>query len=302
MPSPNTATVRPARASDYQDVVDLLGLLTTAGREVLGAWTSPSEGPPLATAVVAESAGEAIGAGLAVDLGRRSFRLAVRADRRGRGVGSRLLAQVAGAGPVRTAVLVGDASSLEWAQRRGYDRHGQVNQRREAIVDGSTAEYQDRALAAATNAGTYVERWAPVGLHEHEKLRQLYERTKLGLPNDTPSGATLAEVGYLFPPAAEVLLARAGEVPVGIASIAPSAPGRWYNWYVGVVPEARHHGVARALKVAGFAVASEAGALRLVTHNHAANDSMIALNESLGYRHVPEGDLQYLRPVAFADA
>jgi GNAT superfamily N-acetyltransferase len=177
-----------------------------------------------------------------------------------------------------------------------------VNQRREAILAASTAEYQDRALAAATNVGTYVERWAPAGPDKREELRQLYERTKLGLPNDTPPGATLAEVDYLFPPVAEVLLARDGEVPVGIASIAPSVPGSWYNWYVGVVPEARRHGVARALKVAGFAVASEAGAVRLVTHNHAANDAMIALNESLGYRHVPQGDLQYLRPVAFAEA
>jgi GNAT superfamily N-acetyltransferase len=252
--------------------------------------------------VVAESAGETVGAALAVDLGRRSFRLAVRADRRGRGVGGQLLEHVAGAGPVRTAVLVGDDSSLEWAQRRGYDRHGQVNQRREAILAASTAEYQHRALAAATNVGTYVERWAPTSPDKREELRQLYERTKLGLPNDTPPGATLAEVDYLFPPVAEVLLARDGEVPVGIASIAPSVPGSWYNWYVGVVPEARRHGVARALKVTGFAVASEAGAVRLVTHNHAANDAMIALNESLGYRHVPQGDLQYLRPVAFAEA
>lgn len=302
MPSPSTATVRPARTSDHQEIINLLGLLTTAGREVLGAWTSRSEGLPVATAVVAESAGETVGAGLAVDLGRRSFRLAVRADRRGCGVGSQLLAQVAGAGPVTTAVLVWDASSLEWAQRRGYDRHGQVNQRREAILAASTAEYQDRALAAATKVGTYVERWAPTGPDKREELRQLYERTKLGLPNDTPAGATLAEVDYLFPPVAEVLLAHDGEVPVGIASIAPSVPGSWYNWYVGVVPEARRHGVARALKVAGFAVASEAGAVRLVTHNHAANDAMIALNESLGYRHVPQGDLQYLRPVAFAEA
>ena len=47
-------------------------------------------------------------------------------------------------------------------------------------------------------------------------------------------------------------------------------------------------------------MASEAGAVRLVTHNHAANDAMIALNESLGYRHVPRGDLENLRPLAGA--
>jgi len=281
-------------------MVELLGLLTTAGPEVFRAWTAPSEGPPLATAVVAESAGETVGAAFAVDLPRRSFRLAVRADRRGRGVGAQLLGQVAGTGPARTAVLAGDASSLAWAQRRGYESHGQLNHRREAVLHASTAEYQHTALGAATDAGAYVERWAPTGPHEREDLRQLYERTKLGLPNDMPSGATLAELDYLFPSVAEVLVARQGEVPVGIASIAPGAPGSWYNWYVGVVPEARRRGVARALKIAGFAVASQAGAVRLVTHNHAANGAMIALNESLGYRRVPQGDLQYLRPVASA--
>jgi hypothetical protein len=44
-----------------------------------------------------------------------------------------------------------------------------------------------------------------------------------------------------------------------------------------------------ALKVADFAVASEAGRHRPFTHNHAAGDAMIALNEWLGYRHVSQG-------------
>jgi len=114
---------------------------------------------------------------LAVDLGRRSFRLAVRADHRGRSVGSQLLEVAAGTGPARTTVLVGDSSSLEWAQRRGYEKHGQLNQRREAVLGASTAEYRQSALGAASDAGIYVEPWAPGGAQEREQLRQLFERS-----------------------------------------------------------------------------------------------------------------------------
>jgi hypothetical protein len=66
--------------------------------------------------------------------------------------------------------------------------------------------------------------------------------------------------------------------------------------YTGSSRSVRGRGIARALKCETLAQAIALGVDRVYTGNDAANDPILHINETMGYRMVP-GKIHYLRPV-----
>jgi GNAT superfamily N-acetyltransferase len=289
-------SLRVADSSDLPALADLLGPLHPAGPEVVQTW-SRGEPPSLlaVTALVASVGADTVGGALSVSFGDqtpRSFRIAVLEKNRGQGVATRLLDALE-LEHGSSAVLLGDNRSLAWFNRRGFTSAGTM-ECREKRLDGAVDDYWDAACEASARSETSIERVRLATPEDWERIRLLLNDTKSGMPNITDPSTPMSEVGYLFTGLAEIVVASHNQQPVGIASVAPSKGEAWYNWYTGVLPGARGLGIARALKLAGFAVAKAGGADSLLTHNLSTNPAMITANEAVGYTHVPAADLHAL--------
>jgi GNAT superfamily N-acetyltransferase len=92
-------------------------------------------------------------------------------------------------------------------------------------------------------------------------------------------------------------IARAGDEVVGISVLGyPPVRGLVGTEWTATARSVRGRGIARALKCETLAQAIALGVDRVRTGNDAANDPILHINETMGYRLVP-GGIQYLRPV-----
>jgi GNAT superfamily N-acetyltransferase len=81
-----------------------------------------------------------------------------------------------------------------------------------------------------------------------------------------------------------IWLARANQRWAGIAVLLRRTQGQTYNFFTGVEPEARGHGLAIALKLCVIAVAKNAGFSQMRTNNLSTNAPMLAINRKLGFQ------------------
>ena len=92
-------------------------------------------------------------------------------------------------------------------------------------------------------------------------------------------------------------IARLGGEVVGISVLGyPPVRGVVNTEWTATARSVRGRGVARALKCETLAQAIALGVDRVRTGNDAANDPILHINETMGYRLIP-GGIQFLRPV-----
>jgi GNAT superfamily N-acetyltransferase len=92
-------------------------------------------------------------------------------------------------------------------------------------------------------------------------------------------------------------IARLGDDVVGVSVLGyPPVRGIVGTEWTATARAVRGRGVARALKCETVAQAIALGVDRLRTGNDAANDPILHINETMGYRLIP-GGIKYMRPV-----
>jgi ribosomal protein S18 acetylase RimI-like enzyme len=84
------------------------------------------------------------------------------------------------------------------------------------------------------------------------------------------------------------LIAIDDEGVAGHIEVSDDGDRRAFISMLAVAPRARRRGIARGLKVALAQRAAAAGWRELVTLNDGTNERIRRLNESLGYRYLPE--------------
>jgi len=93
-------------------------------------------------------------------------------------------------------------------------------------------------------------------------------------------------------------IARLGDDVVGVSVLGyPPVRGVVNTEWTATARSVRGRGVARALKCETVAQAIALGVDRVRTGNDAANDPILHINETMGYRLMP-GGIQFLRPIS----
>ncbi len=248
--------------------------------------------------LVAEEEGERVAVGMVVpgwhappDVSEVDVQ--VLPERRGRGLGSALLDEVArrsealGRPVLQAEVRELDAESLAWAERRGFREVGRESR---LVLELAGIEAPDVDPPDGIEIVTWAER--------PELARGMYDVNREASP-DIP-GAEDDEVlsfeewlagdmrGASDSPEA-VFVALEGDEVVGYAKFAISnaRPGVLIHDLTGVKRAHRGRGIAGALKRAEIAWAKRSGYDRIETLNEVRNEPIRRLNERHGYRPTP---------------
>ena len=211
---------------------------------------------------------------------------------RGHGIGSTLYDRLSafvreqGLTTIMSRVDVGDAASLAFAERRGLHVHGMQQL---AAFDLATV---DLGRPPVLPDGVSV-----VALEERPDLHAaVFDLVSAAIP-EVPSMADLASMSIetwremLLEPSYRhdlslIAIDEAGVV--GHIEVTDDGDRRAFISMLAVAPRARRRGIARGLKVALAYRAAGAGWRELVSLNDGTNESIRRLNESLGYRYLPE--------------
>jgi GNAT superfamily N-acetyltransferase len=212
-------------------------------------------------------------------------------ERRRRGVGSVLLAALAGAAAreqgatvLRARARAGETAALGFLARHGFS---EVTREIESRLDLAG----DLPPGSGPPAGVEI-----VGLANRPDLAPDAHALSIEAFADVPGlGGTVAvafdewrreNVDEALTDGSFLALALAGGRVVGSVglTVRPGEPEAVEHLLTAVSRPWRRRGVARALKSAQIAWARGAGYRELVTYNDGANAAMLRLNERLGYR------------------
>lgn len=204
-------------------------------------------------------------------------------DKRGRGIGSRLFADLLrhADGQDLTASMGDDESvGLAVAQRWGFQMvshaiRSRYDLRRNSVpAEGNRSPYAFRVIDARSPAAdrAWLAPLIPISDTSPEAI-------------DLGWRATLADLETMFPNIVWVAIEDQG-LPLAAASAAPRTDEDWLVIYTGVSPDHRREGLARLAKQELHAVVAARGARTLTTENEARNTGIRALNASLGYEVV----------------
>jgi GNAT superfamily N-acetyltransferase len=221
-----------------------------------------------------------------------TVRIYVLPDRRSHGIGSTLFERLAafirehGLTTIVSRVDAGDMASLAFAERRRLRVHGMQQL---GAFDLATV---DLGRPPILPDGVSI-----VAMEERPDLYPaVFELLVAAIP-EVPSLADIA------PPSFETwremqlepsyrhdlsLIAIDEEGVAGHIEVADDGDRRAFISMLAVAPRARRRGIARGLKVALAHRAASAGWRELVTLNDGTNERIRRLNESLGYRYLPE--------------
>jgi GNAT superfamily N-acetyltransferase len=250
-------------------------------------WRRASTAPPEARRRdwVAEADGEIVGhahARLQSAPGTGHFWIGVRADHRGRGIGSELHATVeshlrpAGAKRLRTWVD-GDEAGERFVRRHGFELHSvdRVSEVDPRAIDLPLPELDSSGLRLVPLAKTL------------DRVEALFETCKTGeveLPADLEEWLwDELEHPNLSLEGSFVVLDGDRPVSLGFLTVDPRRRVA-YNLLTATLPDFRRRGLALLVKLASARWAAGAGIERLLTENDSGNTSVLALNERLGYR------------------
>lgn len=261
--------------------------------------------------VVSDSEGRPVGWGsLAAELhgqplapGRLHLELYVAPEARGRGIGSRLLADLLARAPqaraFTAAAAADDATAQRFAARHGFRVEYQMLACRLELTGYDLQPWLPH-LQRVDKTGVCIASLASAA-DPAAAARALWE-LDYRLSADVPewSGQVVPFERYCaenlsgpgFDPAGVLLAYRDGQA-VGMA-----ATGRdGYTWFTGVERAQRGGGIALALKLSTIVWAQAAGLAQLTCHNNSASAGIVALNRRLSYEIDP-GLLYLLREVA----
>jgi GNAT superfamily N-acetyltransferase len=227
-------------------------------------------------------------------------------ERRGQGIGRRLLSrlveygQAQGAARLWTDCRESQPYSIRFLENAGFSQFGI---RFESSIDLTAFDPQAFATAIelAQSAGYRLTTLAEFRREHPDADREFYEAHHVTMKDVPLPGGFVIDLSYdqwrkqldspTFDPAFCFLATHAGHI-VGLTSIELLRDGPAITDSTGVLREHRNRGVALALKVKSLAALKAAGRSEARTHNDTANPSIIHLNEKLGYRRLP-GWLQW---------
>ena len=232
------------------------------------------------------------------DAGATRIAVAVRPDRRGRGLGASLYdvaeGYVRANGATRAYVDVISPEGERFARARGFEV---VAQEHFSSIEPARADVSGLPrLEAALAAEGF--RLAPLRELGNDRLRELWA-LDVAATLDVPSDTVRIPVPYeeWLPQFADPDLDDEGsflvfhrERPVAYALLAADrGTGRAVNSMTGTLPEYRRRGLARLVKLAVLRWARDVGIRSIWTGNDAENAGMLALNDELGYRRFITG-------------
>jgi mycothiol synthase len=221
-----------------------------------------------------------------------ALRIFVLSDHRGHGIGSTLYERLAafvrkqGLTTILSRVDAGDAASLAFAERRGLRVHGMQQ-----------LGTFDLAMIELGRPPVLPDGVSVVALEERPDLHPaVFDLLAAAIP-EVPSLADLAPPSFetwremLQEPSYRHDLSLIAIDEAGVAGhieVTDDGDRRAFISMLAVAPRARRRGIARGLKVALAHRAAAAGWSELVTINDGTNERIRRLNESLGYRYLPE--------------
>jgi GNAT superfamily N-acetyltransferase len=228
--------------------------------------------------------------------------LAVRAERRGRGIGSALfdraerhLQEVGGR---KLESVADEESGRAFLEARGFERRG-VEHLSALDPRGVDLSALGELEAEKAAEGFHALRLADA-LDRPRELHTVYATTAA----DVPGEFAVDDLRYdewvrecLRDPdisARGSTVVVAGERPVALSFLVADGAGRAASDMTGTLPEFRRRGLARLAKLGTIRWAAESGIERMVTGNDEDNAGMLALNRSLGYKTIAERTF-YLR-------
>jgi GNAT superfamily N-acetyltransferase len=228
--------------------------------------------------------------------------VAVDRDREGKGIGSRLYAEVerhalqTGARRLYGHVLEDRQRGQSFAAKLDFTPTGKGERLSRLDVNAANLSGFDDVGTRLHDAGIRIMTLAEIGMEDETFLRQLYE-----LDRDTHEDIPASE-SWGFPPLDEwrsvyVLglgrspdwcwVALDGTRPVGLARLSLRPPEAAWNAYTGVHRDYRGRGIARALKYRTIEWSRRNGVRFQYTGNEAENERMLAINIRLGYHMLP---------------
>jgi GNAT superfamily N-acetyltransferase len=212
---------------------------------------------------------------------------------RGQGIGSALF-KVAEKHTLALGARVLDAFALENSPgQRFAEARGFVPTRREHVLRARLADVDLAALPALADAKAGEGfRVVPLrAVDELDGLHDVYASASADIPADYPEADVSREDFQvhvlddpsLDPDASVVVLE--GDRPVSLAFLTVDRErGTALSEMTGTLPEYRGRGLGRLAKLDSMRAAKEQGFAELVTENDAANEAMLGLNQSLGFR------------------
>jgi GNAT superfamily N-acetyltransferase len=223
------------------------------------------------------------------------LRVSVRAEERGRGIGSELYeVGLAHAGAIGAEQLLAhfheNESGVAFAVRRGFE---QVRAETESSVD-------PRLVAEAPPSGLELR---PLTTADPRLAYEVDMEATADMPATEPfAGMPYAEWEDhvlrhpLFVPAGSFVAFVDGDVAAVSLIIADSETRRATSMFTGTRRAYRGRGLALAVKLASFRWAAANGITRMLTYNDASNAAMLAVNVRLGYEPIGR-NVEYLKSV-----
>jgi GNAT superfamily N-acetyltransferase len=181
---------------------------------------------------------------------------------------------------VEARVSDDDATSREWAERRGF--HGTYRTIRSRLdLAGFDAAAHRSVIDRVEAAGFRVE--VP---DDRDRLYELYTRLLADVPEENAPLARHVVERQLDEADAVALVLSRGGTWAAEAVVRPMGRDGAWNAFTGVLPQYRGRGLARAIKVAAALEVARLGRRWIGTTNHGVNAPMLAVNRALGYRPV----------------
>ena len=216
--------------------------------------------------------------------------IAVVPDRRRRGIGSALLAELSGrAGAFGKEQLQGEVKESDAESRAFFERRGfvQVGAEKAVVLELAGVEPPEVDPPEGVRIVSRVE--------EPDRLEEMYAVAVQG-EEDIPGSSEVSsfeawrahEIDKPNRSPEFMFLALAGDEVVGYAGLQVFYGDEAFHGLTVTRRDWRRRGVASALKRAEIAAAKVAGFKRLLTESEERNEPMRRLNEKLGFVPAPE--------------
>ena len=230
--------------------------------------------------------------------------LGVLEEHRRRGIGARLLSQLAAAAAgsadeIATRVAEESEAGVAFALAQQFVERYRVYQ---FVLD--LAAFDEAELVGQLLQGAELTLSTLAEQDSSDLRRGIYElftQTVADVPTPDPVPAQSFEeweaeaLGGSSAGTDIIVLALHAQRPVAMCHLTVAGEGAW-NSYTGVARDYRGRGLALAVKREGIRLGRERGLRFIRTENDTLNAGMIAINERLGFRRRP-GRIRFSRPL-----